>query len=49
MAKGYKLATGIIRDPREFMVDAVSAEHYLQKCGATIFIRNTHTTVNEAT
>ena len=47
MAKGYWLATGRINDPKGFMAYAAAAEPYLEKCGATMFIRDAHTDVRE--
>ena len=47
MAKGCWLATGTINDPRGFMIYTATAEPYLQKYGAKMFIRDAHTDVRE--
>ena len=47
MAKSYWLATDRINDPTGIMVYAATAEAYLKKCGAKIFIQNAHTNVRE--
>ena len=47
MAKSYWLATDRINDPTGIMVYAATAEAYLKKCGAKIFIRDAHTDVRE--
>ncbi len=47
MAKGYWLATGKITDVKGFMPYVAAAESYLNKCGATILIRDIHTDVRE--
>ena len=47
MTKGYWLATGTLNDRRGFMIYTATAEPYLQKYGAKMFIRDAHTDVRE--
>ena len=47
MVKGYWLATGKITDVKGFMPYVAVAESYLNKCGATILIRDIHIDVRE--
>ena len=47
MAKGCWLATVTLNDPRGFMIYTATAEPYLQKYGAKMFIRDAHTDVRE--
>ena len=47
MEKGCWLATGTLNDRRGFMIYTATAEPYLQKYGAKMFIRDAHTDVRK--